>query len=140
MSGQFDMEEFKNEIVDCIQEILDDQLDDQLYDVLCNAIQDFLPEALSECLESYEFVLKDGTIAVPKKRMKLLNPDKSKLVLCYGGLIVDGCSLSVQTRVSSWTTVATYKSREEAIDALQKVKSAMDNGIESYEMEPYEME
>lgn len=44
---------------------------------------------------------------------------------CYGGLRVDGSSLIVQTSASCWESIAYYKTREEAIKALEKVKDTM---------------
>ena len=66
--------------------------------------------------------------------MKLLSPDKTKLLLCYGGLRVDGRSLIVQTRISCWETIAVYQSKEDAVEALLKVKKAMDAGAVSFEL------
>lgn len=61
-------------------------------------------------------------------------PYKSKLLICYGGLRVDGSSLMIQTRISSWEDIAYYQSREEAIEALLKVKNAMESGVSTFEL------
>ena len=65
--------------------------------------------------------------------MKLFSPDKTKLLLCYEGLRVEGCTLTVQTRISSWETIAVYQSKEDAVAALLKEKS-MDAGAASFEL------
>ena len=57
--------------------------------------------------------------------MKVVSPDKSRMLLCYGGLRVDGKSLQVQTGATVWSEIAYFDTREEAIEALQKVKDAM---------------
>lgn len=56
------------------------------------------------------------------------------MVLCYGGLRVADSSLWVQTRISSWEAIANYQSREEAIEALVKVKNAMEANLSVFEL------
>ena len=106
----------------------------KLDSVVTGAVQNVFPEALGESFSDFEFVLTDGTIVKPRQRMKVFSPDKSKLLLCYGGLRVDGSSLMVQTRISSWENIANYQSKEEAIEALKKVKNAMDANLDIYEL------
>lgn len=134
MSDDFDMDELVDELTSRVGEAVESAVGEQIDDAVANAVQDALPEALEECLADFEFVLTNGTIVRPRKHMKLLAPDKSKLLLCYGGLRVDGMSLVVQTRVSSWEVIAAYPSREEAIAALEKVKNAMDAHVEMLEL------
>ena len=57
-----------------------------------------------------------------RQKTKVLSPDKKKLLICYGGLKVDGSCLIVQTRISSWDTLYAYDSEADAIAALEKVK------------------
>lgn len=132
------MEENKNFDIDTIIDELSARLEDMIEDVLVHqidsAVQNSFPEALGESLSDFEFVLTDGTIVRPRQRMKLFSPDKSKLVLCYGGLRVDGSSLMVQTRISSWENIANYQTKEEAIEALIRVKNAMDTNLSIYEL------
>lgn len=103
-------------------------LEDRLDDAMCDVLQELLPEAVGECLANFEFVLKDGTPVRPRQRLRVLSPDGSKLLECYGGLKVDGTSLLIQTRVSCWEIIAAYPDREAAIAALQQVLAAMEAG------------
>ena len=108
-----------------LEVMIEDSLVDQIEDAVTCAVQDVFEEALSTSLSRFEFVLSDGTVARPKQQMKLLSPDKSKMLLCHGGLRVDGSTLIVQTSTTCWESIAYYTSREEAIDALTRVKNAM---------------
>lgn len=134
MSEDFDMDELMDELTSRIEDAVECAVGDQLDDAVTNAVQDALPDALGECLADFEFVLTNGTVVRPRRHMKLLAPDKSKLLLCYGGLRVDGKTLVVQTRVSSWESIAVYQSREEAVEALVKVKNAMDAHLDMLEL------
>lgn len=128
------MEDSKNFDLDTIMSELSERLDEIVDNAISCAVQDVFPEAFGECLPDFEFVLSNGTVVRPRQRMKLLSPDKSKLVLCYGGLRVDGTSLMVQTRISSWERIAYYQNREEAIEALSKVKNAMEADLPVFEL------
>lgn len=130
MSEDFDMDELLDELSARMEDLLEGAITDQV----TGAVQDALPELLQESLAAFEFVLKDGTIVRPRTQMKLLSPDKTKLLLCYGGLRVDGRTLVVQTRISSWESIACYPSREEAAAALVKVKEAMEAGLSLLEL------
>lgn len=66
--------------------------------------------------------------------MRLLSPDKSKVLICYGGLRVDGTTLIVQTRISCWEAIASYQTKEEAIAALQKVNNAIKENMDNFEL------
>ena len=134
MTEEFDMQELINEITDSIESTVECAVQDAVEDSVTCAVQDALEEALSEALSDLEFTLKDGTIITPKKRMRLFSPDKSKLLVCYGGLRADGCCLLVQTRISCWEDIATYPTHEEAVEALGKVKKAMDEDLDSFEL------
>ena len=118
----FDLDEMMDELADRMQEVLEEIIDDR---VSC-AVQDALSDLLEENLANLEFVLKDGTIARPRQRMRLLAPDKTKLLLCWGGLRVDGTTLMVQTAGHRWESIACYQGREQATEALLKVKAAME--------------
>ena len=109
---------------DVIDELLEDRLDDAVRDTL----QEILPEKVGECFADFEFVLKDGTVVRPRQRLRVLSPDGSKLLECYGGLKVDGKCLLIQTRVSCWESIADYPDREAAIAALQQILAAMEAG------------
>ena len=47
------------------------------------------------------------------------------MLLCYGGLRVDGTTLLVKTRVSCWEHIAIYQNKEEETEALLKIKNAI---------------
>ena len=144
MREQFDYDGIVEELANRVENMLTDQIEDAtcvLQDVLTNQIedttcdlQDVLSEAMTECFSDFEFVLTDGTVVKPIQRMKLFSPDKSKLLLCYGGLRVDGSTLMIQTRASCWESIASYQNREEAIESLTKVKKAMDENLTVYEL------
>ncbi|MBO5354061.1 MAG: hypothetical protein J6A77_12270 [Lachnospiraceae bacterium] len=129
-----DLEALMDELSGRMEDMLEVMLAEQLESAVTGALQDALPEALRESFSDFEFVLTDGTMVRPRQYMKLLSPDKSKLLLCYGGLRVDGSTLMVQTRISCWESIACYESREEAIEALVKVKNAMEDGLSVFEL------
>lgn len=126
------LEEFESSLSDTIKDVTEDGLEDILEDILYCAVSDILPEVISECLSEIKFA--NGTIAKVKQRMKLMNKEKSKVILCYGGLRVDGTRLLVQTRNCSWETIETYTTREDAIDALGAVCTAMEEGFSLFEL------
>lgn len=130
----FDFDTIIDKLSPRLEEIIEDALVDQVDSAVTCAVQNAFPEALSESFSDFEFVLTDGTIVRPRQHMKLFSPDKSKLVICYGGLRVDGSALMVQTRISCWENIAYYQSREEAIEALSKVKNAMDANLSVFEL------
>ena len=121
----FDMDELMDALSERLEEMLEDILTDQLEDAVANAVQDVFDESLHHSLSRFEFVLENGTVVRPRQLMKVVSPDKSRMLLCYGGLRVDGKSLQVQTGATIWSEIAYFDTREEAIEALQKVKDAM---------------
>lgn len=118
------------DMIEGVQDVLIDQVDSA---VTC-AVQEAISEAFGESFSEFEFILKDGTIVRPKQHMKVLSPDKSKLLICYGGLRVRDSSLVIQTGINSWDSIACYQSKEEAIEALTKVKNAMESGVSTFEL------
>lgn len=124
--------------IDALMEEIEERIEDMVYDHLAgsveNVIQNNLKEILSEALSEMEITLSNGAVIRPPKHMKLLSPDKTKMLLCYGGLRVDGCTLMVQTRISCWEAIYAYPTREEAIKAFEKVKNAMISGAEICEL------
>ncbi len=130
----FDFDTIMDELSVRLEDVIEEVLVEQIDNAVTRAVQDAFPEALSESFSDFVFILKDGTIARPRQRMKLFSPDKSKLLLCYGGLRIDGSSLMVQTRISSWESIAYYNSKEEAVEALIKVKNAMDANLSIFEL------
>lgn len=125
-----DIDSIMEEIEDRIEDMVEEQVEDAIEDEIQNHLQEMIGEALSDM----EITLANGTVIRPPKRMLLLNPDKTKMLLCYGGLRVDGCTLMVHTRISCWESIYVYPTREEAIDALVKVKNAMISGAEIFEL------
>ena len=130
-----------NEMMDDLQAMLEDVLDelreemeDKLQELVSDSISDYFAEGMEEVLHSHQFVLKDGTVIQPRQRTKVLSPDKTRLYPCYGGLRIDGTTLQVQTRISSWNNLCAYKTKEEAVQALLKVKDAMEQGLSIIEL------
>ncbi len=138
MTEEFDMQELINEVTSALEVAIEDAIEyaiqDAVEDSVNCAVQDALEGALGEALSDLEFTLRDGTVVTPKKKMKLLSPNKSKLLLCYGGLRADGKCLCVQTRSCSWENIAEYPTHEEAVADLLRVKKAMDDGMDSFEL------
>ena len=117
-----------------VTEAIESSVEDVVSDSVDASLSEAISEAVKECFEGFDFKLLDGTVIIPKKYMRLLSPNKTKQLLCYGGLRVDGKSLMVQTRISCWEEIAVYNSREEAKEALLKVKNAIDAGLETFEL------
>ena len=111
------MDELSSRFENMIEEILVDQIDSA---VTC-AVQDVFEEALHTSLSRFEFVLADGTVVRPRQVAKIISPDKTKMLPCYGGFRVDGCTLIVQTSATCWESIAVYKTKEEATKALKNV-------------------
>ncbi len=133
-NNKFDLDTIIDDLSSRIEDMIEDVLADQIDNVVTNAVYDALPEILNESFSDFEFVLGDGMVVKPKQHMKLLSPDKSKLLLCYGGLRVDGSTLMVQTRISCWESIAYYNNREEAVEALIKVKNVMEANLPIFEL------
>ncbi|MBQ8383490.1 MAG: hypothetical protein IJX47_09830 [Clostridia bacterium] len=109
---KIDADELLDEMEDRLREMIEDAvseaLDDQLESVVTCAVQDAIEDLLS-----------------PKRYTYVLSPDKSKMLRCRGGLRVDGTCLMIQAGTTCWRDIAVYPGREEAIQALEKVKNAM---------------
>lgn len=82
----------------------------------------------------FDVHLENGLVLKPRRHMRLLSPDKSKVLMCYGGLRVDETTLVIQSRVSCWESIAKYRTKEEAIVALQKVNKAIKENLEYFEL------
>ncbi|MBQ7355736.1 MAG: hypothetical protein IJW62_09480 [Clostridia bacterium] len=122
---KMDVDELLDEMEDRLREMIEDAvseaLDDQLESVVTCAVQDAIEDALGH----FEYVLPDGTQVKRGQLTYVLSPDKSKMLCCRGGLRVDGTCLMVQAGTTCWRDIAVYSSREEAVQALDKVKNAM---------------
>lgn len=130
----FDRENLQDILEYSVQDIIEDTLSDVVDMAVTSAVQNSFSEALSESLSYFEFTCPDGTKIIPKQQTRVLSPDKTKMLLCYGGLRVDGTTLLVQTRVCSWEYIAIYQSKEEATEALLKIKNAIDNNLSVIEL------
>lgn len=108
-----------------ISEKLESVIEDLIADQVESAVQDVLEEALHASLSRFEFVLKDGSIVRPRQVAKIISPDKTKMLPCYGGFRVDGLCLIVQTSATCWERIAEYKSKDEAVNALNRVIEAL---------------
>lgn len=128
----------ESSIEDAVEIAVTEAVEASVEDVVSNAVDAVLSEAVSEavkeCFENFDFKLPNGTVVIAKRYMRLLSPNKTKQLLCYGGLKVDGKSLMVQTRISCWEEIAVYNNKEEAKEALLKVKNAIDAGLETFEL------
>lgn len=129
-----DLHSIVEEAVEDAMEDMQGELEDRLQELISDSISEFFAEGMEEMLRNHQFVLKDGTVIQPRQKTKVLSPDKTRLYPCYGGLRIDGTTLQVQTRISSWNPLCTYKTKEEAVDALLKVKDAMENGLSLIEL------
>lgn len=128
MSEEFDFD----------QEAFAEEIIDRLEDTLTGSMPEMISEALSECLSQYRFRLPDGTEILPPSRLRLMNPEGTKQLVCWGGLriadttryrgVAPGWALEVQTRISSWEIIAVYPEKHKAADALKTVAAAMEEG------------
>ena len=130
-----------NKPEEIIQEALDKQFE-ELTGSLESAVEASVEKAVRNLFSEFELVLPDGTRVIPKKQLSLTSPDKTKVLLCYGGLRVDdtglfsgdfypaGWGLTVQTRIDSWEILYVYQTKEEATAALEKVSMAIRDGLE----------
>lgn len=134
---KIDVDELLDEMEDRLREMIEDAVTSAVEDavedaVTCaveDAVEDSVTGAVQDCIEDVishlEFVLPDGTQVKRGQLTYVLSPDKSKMLCCRGGLRVDGTCLMVQAGTTCWRDIAVYSSREEAVQALDKVKNAM---------------
>ena len=132
------MDELQGVIEDVLENMKDELLDEMNASIR-DAVNDTLSEIVTEALEAYfashAFALADGTVIQPEECLKVLSPDKRKLLPCYGGLKVDGRTLVIQTRImSDWQSLCWYNTGEEAVAALLKIKDAMQSGEKYLEL------
>ncbi|MBE6634066.1 MAG: hypothetical protein E7620_06980 [Ruminococcaceae bacterium] len=139
------MDERKKELTELLENALSDaasEIANEIIDSVSNDLVDAVSNAVADCLTGMEYHLKDGTVVIPRPRMKLMNPDKTKLILCYGGLRIgkgrlnggEAWNLWVQTAVSSWDAIASYPDRESAAKAMRAVTEAMEQKISLFEL------
>ena len=139
------MDKDYQEIEDMIQNAVEDAFDD-LEATIEDSVEAAVQNAFQNMLSELELVTPDGTHIIPRKKMHLTSPDKTKVLLCYGGLRVEdtskfsgthypaGWGLAIQTRVDSWELIFIYDSKEKAVSALEKVNKAMNDGLDSFDL------
>ena len=136
----FDMDEILDELSSQIEDMVEDAVEDHIQDFANAELVDMVGKMVQDALDNLtgngcKFVLNDGTVIKTKERMRIFSPDKSKMLLLYGGLRVDGTSLMVQTGPgSNYEYIACYKTREEAIATLVRVSEAMEAGLTKFEL------
>jgi hypothetical protein len=124
----------EDSIKDMFEEIRDalEELVSGIEEAVDEAVMGSFPESFVEGWEQFmadhTFVKKDGTVVQGWPVTRVLSPDKKKQLNCYGGLKVDGRTLIVQTRISSWEPLCTFESEEAAVEALKKISEAMKRG------------
>ncbi len=135
------LEELSTTLEDSIEEKFE-----ELTDSLENSVESSVENAIQNFLSKYGFILPDGTRVISQKQMSLTSPDKTKVLLCYGGLRVEdtskfsgnyypvGWGLSIQTRIDSWDIIYIYETKDEATKALEKVKNALISGADSLDL------
>ena len=89
---------------------------------------------MEEFFSSHTIALPDGAVIHPKERLKVLSPDKRKLLPCYSGLKVDGKTLVIQSGISRWEALCYYSTAQEAAAALLRIRDAMQKGEEYLEL------
>ena len=139
------MDKDYQEIEDMIQNAVEDAFGD-LEATIEDSVEAAVQNAFQNMLSELELVTPDGTHIIPRKKMRLTSPDKTKVLLCYGGLRVEdtskfsgthypaGWGLAIQTRVDSWEPIFIYDSKEKAVSALEKVNKAMNDGLDSFDL------
>ena len=139
-------ERLSDSIFDDISEEIADRLEERIDEAINDSISEYFAEGLEEFLEAHQFVLQDGTIVQSRQKIKILAPDRKKLLNCYGGLRVEntekyrgrnvpeGWGLVVQTRISSWELISVYEHEEDAIADLMKVENAINEGLSLIEL------
>jgi hypothetical protein len=140
------MEELKKELSEILENALSDaasEIANEITDSVSADLVSAVSNAVANALAEMEYHLKDGTVVIPRPRMKLMNPEKTKLILCYGGLRInkgridgggEGWNLWVQTSIQAWDAIAAYPDRESAAEALQAVSNAMEQKISLFEL------
>ena len=94
----------------------------------------FLSKKLNVSLDS---LLETGSTSAvcdrPSTDIMVVSPDKRKMLSCQRGVSASGCMILVQLENDS-ETLCCYKTSEEAMAALQKIREAMLKGIPYLEL------
>ncbi len=115
------MEEKLEELADGIQE----RIEECTSDLISGAVED----SIETFLENHQFVLPDGTTVQSRNRTKVMSPDGKRVLVCYGGLRIDGKTLQIQERATAWRPLCSFESELEAVEALGKVNDAIEQGV-----------
>lgn len=124
----FDPEKWKAEIIDAVTDEIEGFLSE-----LQSTVQEAVEEALSD------FDGGKGSKGEDKRVLRVLSPDKTKLLCCVGGLRIadpkdvhncppDRFTLMVQTGVDSWDALCYFPNMEQAQEALGRIGEAMRRG------------
>lgn len=107
-------EEMREELVDIVESAVESaveavfeekrediswELREQVQDAISDNISEYFAEGIDVFLANHQFLLKDGTVIQIRQKTKVLSPDKKKLLICYGGLKVDGFGLIMEARL-----------------------------------------
>ena len=126
---KLDVDEILDGMEDRLREMIEDSVTVALEDAVECAVQDAVTGAINNAVEEIvsrlEFALQDGAFAGRRRYTYVLSRGKSKMLCCRGGLRVDGTCLMIQEGLTRWSDIARYSTREEALEALDKVKNAM---------------
>ena len=123
--------------LDDLTDEIADQLEDRMREIVDEAVSDSIGEAFAEGIEDFlsgHQLLKDGAVLQTRPRTRVMSPDQKKVLVCYGGLRVDGKSLFIQTRLACWEDLCRYATEEEAAEALRKVNAAIAQGLPLIEL------
>ncbi len=142
-------DELRDAVEDAVQDAVSDAVEDAVESAVEDAVDEYLASALREALTELEFHLSDGTVVCQRPMLRILSPDRSRQLVCWGGLrinekiirkgpnvppIHDGWRFELQTAPSRWEVLAHYPEKEQALAALAKVKAAQDAGLASVEL------
>ena len=126
---KLDVDELLDGMEDRLREMIEDAVTCALEDAVEYAVGDAVTGAVNNAVEEIvsrlEFALQDGAFAGRRRYTYVLSRGKSKMLCCRGGLRVDGTCLMIQEGLTRWSDIARYSTREEALEALAKVKNAM---------------
>ena len=126
---KLDVDELLDEMEDRLREMIEDAVtcavEDAIEDAVGDAVTGAINNAVEEIVSRLEFALQDGSFAGRRRYTYVLSRGKSKMLCCRGGLRVDGTCLMIQEGLTRWSDIARYSTREEALEALAKVKNAM---------------
>ena len=112
-------------VEDTIEDTVTVALEDAVEYAVADAVTGAINNAVEEIASRLEFALQDGAFVGRRQYTYVLSRGKSKMLCCRGGLRVDGTCLMIQEGLTRWSDIARYSTREEALEALAKVKNAM---------------